>query len=725
MSVQTGAGIANRLFSQLPPASVTTLRLWTAALVMLIVAGRPAARAVADLKRRGAWPDAVIATAFGVDLGFMNFAIYQAFARIPLGIAVTIEFLGPLTVTVTGALAGRADRRAAARLALGCAALAAIGVVLLAQQRGRPPELGRRRLGGRRLAPPGRATSSAARATGQRMPGSSGLVVAMCVAAVVVTIPGVVAGGGRMFRPQFLAVGAAIGILSSVIPYWLELEALRRISAQLFGVWMSLQPAVAALIGLALLSQRLSLAEWLGIGCVVTASAAASRRPAAPPPTIEAGPEAIDGASAPAAGDAAEAARARACRTECVCPGGAVNGALRMVRVFSRLIAPVLRPTVRALHGWALAAMISNAVVIATGAAVRLSSSGLGCPDWPNCTKSSDFASHSSGQTLLNSWIEFGNRLLNFPLVAIAGLTFIAFFCWHRQQRAAGRPGRKDLVWLSAVLPLGVVAQAVVGGIVVLTKLNPALVSVHFLLSTAIILTAAVVLHARTVALEKADAQPAVSANTVSANTVSAAGAPAVRIDLRVLAGLLTAVTALMLAAGTIVTGTGPLAGVEIDSHGHRTTVPRFHFSLESVTQLHADIGWFIGALAVALVVGLRYSGAPRRTVRLGWIVLVGLGLQGIIGYVQYFNHLPAGLVWVHVGLSVLIWIFVLQLYLSTTAGVGAARAVGPTNEDSGADVTGKAGGAKGSMGRRSGRRAVCDDLAIAKNSNPIVFGDG
>ena len=108
------------------------------------------------------------------------------------------------------------------------------------------------------------------------------------------------------------------------------------------------------------------------------------------------------------------------------------------------------------------------------------------------------------GQTLLNSWIEFGNRLLNFPLVAIAGLTFIAFFMWHRQQKAAGGAGRIDLVWLSAVLPLGVCAQAVIGGIVVLTKLNPALVSVHFLLSTAIILTSAVILHARTVALEKA-----------------------------------------------------------------------------------------------------------------------------------------------------------------------------------------------------------------------------
>ena len=323
-----------------------------------------------------------------------------------------------------------------------------------------------------------------------------------------------------------------------------------------------------------------------------------------------------------------------------------------MGRVLSRLIALVWQPTVKSLRGWALASVIANAVIISTGAAVRLSSSGLGCPDWPNCTKTSAVAAQSVGQTTLNTWIEFGNRLLNFPLVAIAGLTFIAFL---RYYLAHGRE-RKDLLWLSAILPLGVIAQAVVGGIVVLTKLNPALVAAHFLLSTAIILTSAVVLHAR-----------------ASALVAAAAGAPAappVRTDLRVLAGLLAAITAVMLAAGTVVTGTGPLAGTTIDSHGHRTTVPRFHFSLESVTQLHADIGWFIGALAVALVIGLRFAGGSRRTVRLGWIVLVGLGVQGVIGYVQYFNHLPAGLVWVHVSTSVILWIFVLQLCLSTGTGL-------------------------------------------------------
>src|SRR6202042_2994528 len=132
-----------------------------------------------------------------------------------------------------------------------------------------------------------------------------------------------------------------------------------------------------------------------------------------------------------------------------------------MGRVLSRLIAPVWRPTAKSLRGWALASVIANAAIISTGAAVRLSSSGLGCPDWPSCTKSSAVAAHSTGQTTLNTWIEFGNRLLNFPLVAIAGLTFIAFLRYYQSR---GRT-RRDLVWLSAVLPLGVIAQAVVGGI--------------------------------------------------------------------------------------------------------------------------------------------------------------------------------------------------------------------------------------------------------------------
>ncbi len=332
-----------------------------------------------------------------------------------------------------------------------------------------------------------------------------------------------------------------------------------------------------------------------------------------------------------------------------------------MDRVLNRAFATFWRPTTTSLRRWALASVIANAVLISTGAAVRLSASGLGCPDWPTCTKTSLVAAHSTGQTTLNTAIEFSNRMLTYPLVVIAGLTFIAGLRFYQTRGRA----RKDLVWLSAVLPLGVVAQAVVGGILVLTKLNPALVAAHFLLSAAIILTSAVVLHARAAARDDAGA-----------------GRPAperARTDLRVLAGLLTAVTALMLAAGTVVTGTGPLAGTEIDKNGRLTTVPRFHFSLQNVTQLHADIGWFIGALAVALVIGLRYAGGSPRTVRLGWIVLAGLALQGVIGYLQYFSHLPAGLVWVHVSSSVLVWIFVLRLYLST--GTGLPRPAGAPSD--------------------------------------------
>jgi inner membrane transporter RhtA len=197
----------------------------------------------------------------------MNFAIYQAFARIPLGIAVTTEFLGPLAVAVAGA------RRL---ISAAWVALAAAGVLLLARGSG-----GHLNVAGVAWALVAAAGWAAyillSKATGQRMAGASGLVLAMAVAAALVTGPGVVAGGRAMFRPALLGAGAAIGLLSSVIPYWLELEALRRVPAKVFGVWMSLQPAVAALIGLVVLGQRLRAAEWAGICCVVAASAGAAR----------------------------------------------------------------------------------------------------------------------------------------------------------------------------------------------------------------------------------------------------------------------------------------------------------------------------------------------------------------------------------------------------------------------------------------------------------------
>jgi heme a synthase len=292
---------------------------------------------------------------------------------------------------------------------------------------------------------------------------------------------------------------------------------------------------------------------------------------------------------------------------------------------------PVLRPTLRQVRGFALAGIIANTVIMSTGAAVRLSSSGLGCPDWPRCSKADVVASHNAGQTLINTWIEFGNRLLNFPLVIITALVFIA--AWQL------KPRRKDLVWLAAIQPLGVFAQAAVGGIVVLTKLNPAAVSIHFMLSASLV-AASVLLYAR-------------------CSEFTTVGP--VRRELQVLSGLLVAVTAAMLAAGTVVTGTGPLAG-------HADT-PRYHLPLEGVTQFHADIGWLLGGITVALVIGLRISGAGQRAMRLGWIVLIWLGVQGAIGYIQYFNHLPAGLVWVHVTSAVIFWIQVLWLFFTLSNG--------------------------------------------------------
>jgi inner membrane transporter RhtA len=267
VSVQAGAGIASRLFTQVPPVAVTTLRLWGATLIMVAIAGRGAAGAVSGIAGRRAWGDAGVTVAFGIGLGLMNFAIYQAFARIPLGIAVTTEFLGPLAVAIAGA------RRL---LALAWTALAAAGVLLLAH--GLSGHLNVAGVAWGLVAATGWAAYILlSKATGQRVAGGAGLALAMGVAALAVTAPGVIAGGRAMLRPSLLGIGLAIGLLSSVIPYWLELEALRRVPARVFGVWMSLQPAVAALIGLVMLGQRLSLAEWAGICCVVMASAGTTR----------------------------------------------------------------------------------------------------------------------------------------------------------------------------------------------------------------------------------------------------------------------------------------------------------------------------------------------------------------------------------------------------------------------------------------------------------------
>jgi inner membrane transporter RhtA len=271
-SVQFGAGLAARLFTQIAPAAVTGLRLWTSAAVMLVVGARPLRSVLTGLARRRAWRDAAVVTGFGLTLAVMNFSIYQSFARIPLGISVTVEFLGPLGVAVAS------SRRLLDVLWVG---LAGSGVALLANG-------GTTATTGHGSAAAGFAFALLAglswaayillsRATGQRFHGSTGLTIAMLVAAVLITPVGVAAGGKTLLRPAILLTGLGIGLLSSIIPYSLEMEALRRIPPRLFGIWMSLEPAVAALVGLVLLGQSLAAREWLAIGCVMVACAGAAR----------------------------------------------------------------------------------------------------------------------------------------------------------------------------------------------------------------------------------------------------------------------------------------------------------------------------------------------------------------------------------------------------------------------------------------------------------------
>src|SRR5262249_34694700 len=201
-----------------------------------------------------------------------------------------------------------------------------------------------------------------------------------------------------------------------------------------------------------------------------------------------------------------------------------------------RAVGAVLDPSPATMRGIALAGVICTAGVIATGAAVRLSESGLGCPNWPECTRSSLVAAHSAGDPMFHTWIEFGNRLVTVAITLVAVVVFVA--AWRFRPR--GRR-RRDLGWLAAAPPPGVPAPAVLGGIVVLTDLTPAMVALHFLASIAV-LGAAVTLHVRC-----AEGQ--------------APARPLVRADLRLLGYAVLASVALMLAAGTVVTGTGPLAG--------------------------------------------------------------------------------------------------------------------------------------------------------------------
>ena len=262
-SVQFGAAIAKHLFPLVPPTAMVWLRLATSSVIFLLLA-RPRVRG----RTRTDW---LIALAFGVSLVTMNWAIYQSFARIPLGVAVTIEFLGPLTVAVVG------SRRLRDLIWV---LLAAGGVALLGLS---PGSLNVAGVLFALLAGVGWACYILMSAqTGRRWPGLQGLTVASLVGGILLAPPAIIAAGSSLLQPEVLLFGIAVGLLSSVIPYSLELNALRRIPPRLFGILMSLEPAAAALAAMVLLREFLSWTQWLALVCVVSASVGATRSNRAP-----------------------------------------------------------------------------------------------------------------------------------------------------------------------------------------------------------------------------------------------------------------------------------------------------------------------------------------------------------------------------------------------------------------------------------------------------------
>lgn len=267
VSVQCGAALATTLFDSVGPLGAVFLRSAFGAMALLAMAHR----SLPSLRGRRPW-DIVL---FGVALAAVNLCFYAALDRLPLGIAVTLEFVGPLGVALFGSPRARD---------VVWALLAAAGILLLSDGSG-----------GGGIDPLGAALALTAGGfwalyilqsarVGKSYPGLGGLAVAAAISAVLVAPFGIAQGGSGLLMPSRLAVGLAVGLLSSAIPFALELEALRRLPNAVFGVLMSLEPAVAAAVGFVLLSQGLALIEVVAIALVVTACAGALRSAATPAP---------------------------------------------------------------------------------------------------------------------------------------------------------------------------------------------------------------------------------------------------------------------------------------------------------------------------------------------------------------------------------------------------------------------------------------------------------
>jgi heme a synthase len=277
----------------------------------------------------------------------------------------------------------------------------------------------------------------------------------------------------------------------------------------------------------------------------------------------------------------------------------------------------------------ALANAVANGLIVVTGGAVRLTGSGLGCPTWPRCTSDSFVA---TPELAGHGVIEFSNRLLTFMVTATAIATVVAVW----------RSPRRDLRKLAVLTFLGVPAQALLGGVTVLTGLNPWTVAAHFLLS-AVLVALATTLWLRS-------REPGV-------------GRPLVRRPFVLLTYGITAVTAVVLFIGTVVTGSGPHSG-DVDG-ADIPTGDRIPIDTELVSQLHADVVFLLIGLTVALLVALHATDTPDRVRRAARDLLIVELLQGVVGYVQYFTGLPIALVLLHMLGAVLITAYAARLVWS------------------------------------------------------------
>jgi len=268
--------------------------------------------------------------------------------------------------------------------------------------------------------------------------------------------------------------------------------------------------------------------------------------------------------------------------------------------------------------------------IVLTGAAVRITGSGLGCPTWPECTYGSYTPVAGQAEGAFHAWIEFGNRLLTFLLLFAAVAVVIYAF----------RKARRDLLWRALLQVLGILGQGVIGGITVLTDLNPLAVASHFILSIFLIAGAAsIVARGRS---------PLISVRPTETKV-------------RVLAQAQVLLTFVVIVIGTLVTGSGPHAG-DLDA-------PRLKLDERAITWLHADAVIALLGVSLALLVLSEISPETKRRVKIFFGITL---LQGLIGYIQYVLGLPELLVIIHVLGSTLVWIASWRIWLSITTATKA-----------------------------------------------------